>query len=117
MNGAVLLHITPVFNDDLSPITPDGGAGPDVTILTNDHVTGNGCIRMNEGGFMNYRNEIVELINHNRDLLPLGLGHQFFISTETGSLEYSYHMIFLIVDGNMVEAGAFSIMYFFCFGG
>ena len=59
---AIFLHVAAIFNNDLTPVATQGTTGADVHILTNDYITGNGCLRMNKRGWMNDRLDAVELI-------------------------------------------------------
>jgi hypothetical protein len=48
MDGAVLLDVAAVFNDDFAPIAADCRPGSDVYIFSNDYISGYGCQGMNK---------------------------------------------------------------------
>ena len=72
MDGTVFLHIAAVFDDDLSPIAPDRGTGPDVTMSANINVPGHSRLGMNKRGFVNDGDYVIKRIDHrmNCSLIP-----------------------------------------------
>jgi hypothetical protein len=48
VDGAVLLYVAAVFDDDLPPVSADGGAGTDINSFTNDDIACNCGLWMNE---------------------------------------------------------------------
>jgi hypothetical protein len=64
MYRTVFLHVTAILDNDLSPVAPQGTAGPYIHVPADHHVAGNGCLWMNKGRFMDYRFYAVEFVKH-----------------------------------------------------
>jgi hypothetical protein len=60
VNGAILLHVAAVFNDDTAPVATDSSTGAHIYVLTNDDITRDGRLRVNERRFMHNRDEVFE---------------------------------------------------------
>lgn len=64
MDGAVLLNVAAVFDDNLSPITPDGGSGRNIHIPADGHIAGHHRLRVNEGTFVDNRFVALKFVDH-----------------------------------------------------
>jgi hypothetical protein len=64
MNGAIFLDITPIFDHDTSPISPDGRPWPDIYVFTNDHLTSHGGHRMHKRGRIDDRDMVFKTVYH-----------------------------------------------------
>ena len=69
VQDTVFLNVAAVFNDDLSPIASDGGAGSDVHISADDHISRDVGLRVHIGRFVNDRLETVEFVDHTRSMM------------------------------------------------
>ena len=52
MNGTIFLDITAVIDHDGTPVTSYGRSRTDIHIFSDNHITGDRCIRMYECGLM-----------------------------------------------------------------
>ena len=48
VDDAILLHVAPILDHDFPPIAANRRAGPDVDVAADDHVAGDGRVRVNE---------------------------------------------------------------------
>jgi len=64
VDGAILLNVAAVLDDNAAPVTPDRGAGTNVHVTPDDHVSRDGCIRVYESTFVNDRFVTVEFVYH-----------------------------------------------------
>lgn len=64
MDGAVLLHITAIFNNDPAPVSPESGPGANVNIFTNDNIACHSGLWVYECRFMNNGYKRFKLVDH-----------------------------------------------------
>ena len=63
VDGAVLLHVAAVLDDDAAPVAANRRARPDVHVAADDDVAGDRRVRMHERRLVHDRNESVELVD------------------------------------------------------
>ena len=64
MYGTIFLYVAAIFDDDAAPVAPNGSAGPYIYVSSDDYITRDGCLWMNEGAFMRYRDEVFKGVKH-----------------------------------------------------
>src|SRR5688572_28262235 len=78
VNRAVFLDITPISNNDPTPIASYCCSGSNIDIFANDDIAGDCCKRVNERRRIYYRYKFSKAINHeSQALIGLKVDHKF----------------------------------------
>src|SRR5690606_2031044 len=64
VDRAILLHVASVFDDDSAPIAANRRSRTDIDVLTDNHISGNGRLRMDKGAFVDDGDETLEFVYH-----------------------------------------------------
>src|SRR5690606_11534189 len=64
VDRAILLHVASVFDDDSAPIAANRRSRTDIDVLTDNHISGNGRLRMDKVTFVDDGDETLEFVYH-----------------------------------------------------
>ncbi len=64
VDGAVLLYIAAIFNDDFAPIATDSSARSYIHMLTDDYVPSHRRLGVNKRSFVDNWPKAIEFVNH-----------------------------------------------------